>query len=146
MLVFDSKKSDILRLKFINTFVNTGSDYYIKHVKNRQMFSDGLCYTGYLWDCLLSPKIISESELNQILCEKQNIFIMWDIHTCDQIFIPDYWKFPKSSVLFVENWTDELKVDLPEDIYIFDENFNWAAVYTHEDDFEGNRWCLLVES
>ena len=144
MIVFDSQKSDYLRNKFINAFVNIESDYYIKHIKHKQMYSDGLCYTGYLWDCLLSPKIILESELNKILYEKKDVFIMWDIHSSDHIFIPDYWKFPKASILFVEKWTDELKAILPEDVYIFDESFEWAAVYTHEDDSKGNRWCMYL--
>ena len=38
------------------------------------------------------------------------------------IFIPDYWKYPKTSVLYTGEWSDSLMSDLPEDLYLFDKS------------------------
>ena len=145
MIVLDSTKSDVLRCGYVKSFINTESSYYINNIKHKTMFSDGLCYTGYLWDCLLKPCIISEHDADRLLEKKQNIFIMWDIHSCDRIFIPDYWKFPKTRILYTDIWLGTLKAELPEDIYLFDESLSWSIIYTHESDPNGNRYCLSVD-
>ena len=62
MVVLDSKKSDALRCNYIKNFVDTVSTYYKENIESKTMFSDGLCYTGYLWDCLLNPSIILEKK------------------------------------------------------------------------------------
>lgn len=144
MIVLDSKESDALRCKYIKEFVNTASSYYKENIERTTMFKDGSCYTGYLWDCFLNPSVISESEADRILGEKRKIYIMWDIHSCERIFIPDYWKFPKAKLLCADTWTETVKGDLPEDIYIFDDTFSWSVVYTHETDEKNNRYCLFV--
>ena len=146
MLVLDLDKSNSMREKYIKTFVNTDSDFYNKYIKTLKKFSDGLCYIGYLWDCFKQPNIISEKKLNEIMNDKKNIYIMWDIHSSDRIFIPNYWKFPKRSVLFVEFWTDTIKKGLPEDIYLFDETFSWSAVFTHETNSNDEPYCLYLKN
>ncbi len=145
MVILDSKKSDDLRCNYIKNFVDTSSKYYKENIEHKTMFSDGLCYTGYLWDCLLNPSAILESKADQLLQEKRRIFIMWDIHSCDRIFIPDYWKFPKTNVLCVDDWLEIFKEDLPEDIYVFDDTFSWSVIYTHETYVKDNRYCLFVK-
>ena len=145
MIILDSKKSDVLRGNYIRNFVDTDSTYYKENIEQKTMFSDGLCYTGYLWDCLLKPSIILENKAEQILQEKRKIFIMWDIHSCDRILVPDYWKFPKTKVLYADAWAETFKDDLPEDIYVFDGTFSWSVIYTHETDLKNNRYCLFVE-
>ena len=50
MLILDSEKSGILRQQYIQTFVNSASHYYIENIERKTRFSDGLCYTGYLWE------------------------------------------------------------------------------------------------
>lgn len=145
MIILDSKKSDVLRGNYIRNFVDTDSTYYKENIEQKTMFSDGLCYTGYLWDCLLKPSIILENKAEQILQEKRKIFIMWDIHSCDRILVPDYWKFPKTKVLYADAWAETFKDDLPEDIYVFDGTFSWSVIYTHETDLINNRYCLFVE-
>ena len=145
MIILDSKKSDALRCNYIKNFVDTASTYYKENIEQKTMFSDGLCYTGYLWDCLLNPSIILENKAEQFLQKKRKIFIMWDIHSCDRILIPDYWKFPKTKVLYSDTWVETFKDDLPEDVYVFDDTFSWSVIYTHETDVKNNRYCLFVD-
>lgn len=145
MEVINSIESTKLRELFIQTFVNTASDYYINRINKLIEFSDGICYTGYLWDCLKNPCVVSEDAINDILKNKKNIFVMWDIHSSDRILIPNYWKYPKTSILFFDDWTEDSKKTLPEDIYLFDSSFTWYAVYTHEEDISLNRYCLYWE-
>ena len=52
LTVIGTQKSNILRKKYISTFVNTESRLYIDRIKTLKQYSDGMCYTGYLWDCL----------------------------------------------------------------------------------------------
>lgn len=145
MTILDSTESGALRCDYIRNFVNTASSYYKKNIERKEMFSDGRCYTGYLWDCLLNPSIISEYEADQLLQEKRRVFIMWDIHSCERILIPEYWKFPKSRVLYADAWLESFKDDLPEDLYLFDDTLSWSVIYTHETDVEGNRYCLFID-
>ena len=65
--ILDSTKSDTLRCEYIKNFINTSSLYYKENIERKILFSDGLCYTGYLWDCLLKPTVISECKANQFL-------------------------------------------------------------------------------
>lgn len=145
MVVLDSKKSDTLRCNYIKNFVDTVSAYYKENIESKTMFSDRLCYTGYLWDCLQNPSIISECEADKFLSGKQKIFIMWDIHSCERIFIPDYWKFPKTKLLYTDTWVETYKASLPEDVYVFDDTLSWSVIYTHETDANNNRYCLLLD-
>ena len=39
---------------------------------------------------------------------------MWDIHSCERILIPDYWKFPKTRILFTDAWQESFKQNLPK--------------------------------
>ena len=144
MIVLDSNKSDAIRQKYIETFVDTESKYYAEKIEKRIEFSDGLCYIGYLWDCLKKPNVVSEDELEKVLKDKKCFYIMWDIHSADRILIPDYWKYPKSSILVTDNWSSEIKSELPEDIYMFDDTFTWSAVYTHETDAKENPYCIYL--
>ncbi|MBO5417688.1 MAG: hypothetical protein J6A50_03665 [Clostridia bacterium] len=142
--IYGESKSKEIRNKFTNIFINKESPYYLNLIEKMEMYCDGLCYDGYLWDCLENFKVISEKDANEMIKEKERIFVMWDIHSCQKIFIPDYWKFPKESVLCIEKWDEAIKKELPEDIYLFDESFQWSVIFTHEDDSDGERYCLLA--
>lgn len=146
MTILNSTKSDILRCEYIKNFVNTSSLYYRKNIEQKTLFSDGLCYTGYLWDCLLKPTVISEYKAEQFLQEKRRIFIMWDIHSCERILIPNYWKFPKTNVICTDAWSESFKHNLPEDVYVFDDTFRWSVIFTHETDEKEERYCLLIKN
>lgn len=146
MIILDIPKSNRLRERYISTFVNIQSKMFIDSVQTRFRFSDGLCYTGYLWDCLKKPVVVSEAELAQELITKKDIYIMWDIHSQDRIFVPNYWKYPKECILYAKNWSEVVRKELPEDIYVFDESFAWSAIYTHETDLKNAPYCLFLQS
>lgn len=146
MLVLDIEKSNTLREKYISAFINTESPFYIDRIKTLTQFSDGMCYVGYLWDCLKKPVVVSQPEIAEKLKSKRNIYIMWDIHSAERIFIPNYWKYPKECILYVEMWSEDMYKELPEDIYIFDDTFTWSAIYTHETDLNDAPYCLYIDS
>jgi len=69
---------------------------------------------------------------------------LWDIHTCEKILIEDYWKFPKERVIKVDVTSLKEGLEyLPEDIYIFNYDFSWTYILTHEDDGKG-RICYEI--
>ena len=71
------------------------------------------------------------------------IYVMWDIHSKDYIWIPDYWKYPKNAVLQMEPSDFENTMDtFPEDVYVFDLSFTWVIALTHEESRPGRRFCL----
>lgn len=136
--------ADEIRASYVQAFINLDSEYYINNIKKLNSFSDGLCYTGYLWDCFKFFQIKAESFCKTFLDSKRNLYVLWDIHSKDRIFIKDYWKFPKSAVLLLNSWEEEKYIALPEDIYIFDETFSWSIAFTHEDDQNGQRFCYFA--
>lgn len=145
MVVLDEQKSDELRRKYIQTFVDYTSKFYIENIQRTKKCVDGWCYNGYLWDCMVNPRVVSENEADQAIKDKKDIYIMWDIHSCEKIFIPNYWKYPKSRVLFVNKWSDTVVADLPEDLYLFDDTFSWSVIYTHETDLKNYRYCIYLD-
>ena len=147
MRVYDGKIADDYRNKFVETFVDCKSAYYQERIQVLQKFTDGDCYTGYLWDCLKSPIVDSEENvLKRIESTKEPLLVMWDIHSRDRIFIPNYWKYPKHAVLEMNSEEYiQLQPSLPEDHYVFTTEYKWTVAVTHEEiDFK--RWCLFVEA
>ena len=145
MEILIEKEANQIREKYVSCFINTNMDYDVDNIKKRIMCRDGMCYTGYLWDCLKNKYLVSEKECISYIENIENIYIFWDIHSQDRIFIPDYWKYPKDAVLklrykeFIENINN-----LPEDIYIVDDTFEWSIALTHETDAQQNRYCLFA--
>ena len=131
---------DGLRKIYIDKFIDVKKEYYVKCVKKLKEYSDGMCYTGYLWDCMKESTQIDFQDFLKFLLE--DVYVFWDIHTKERIFIEDYWKFEKRSFLkldfkvLIENLNY-----LPEDIYIFDQSLLWTLVLTHEY-VDDKRWCL----
>lgn len=137
-------KSEAFKIRddYINRFIDVNKEHYKKYVATFQEYSDGICYTGYLWDCLKEPKIVDFQSIKALSHKLNEVFVLWDIHTKERIFIKDYWKFGKDEVLYL-NFSlllDNL-VYLPEDIYIFDKSLNWTFILTHEE-INGKRWCI----
>lgn len=135
----DAKK---LRSLYLRSFVDVQSDYYQSHISKAELFRDGLCYRGYLWDCLHHPRVIPEESALQMICREKPVYVMWDIHSCEKVPIPDYWKYPKDAVLCIDpNTLSELLPKLPEDVYFFDSSFSWTVALTHEV-LDKARYCV----
>jgi hypothetical protein len=142
LVVLDDMKGGELRDKYIEKFVNTNHELYKEQIQSKQEFLDGYCYLGYLWDYIKAPVIIEKSYLEIIAKGMGNVYVFWDIHSCERIFIENYWKFNKDAVLKLDFETllngEEY---LPDDIYIFDECMSWTLIKTHED-IDGKCYCL----
>ena len=70
----------------------------------------------------------------------------WDIHSKDRVLIPNYWKYPKESVLKMTSQEFMRNRDsLPDDIYVVDDTFEWSIAFTHEEDAQQKRFCLFTE-
>lgn len=48
-----------IRQLFIDTFVDTTCNYFQNYILQMKSFSDGLRYTGYLWDCMIRRERVS---------------------------------------------------------------------------------------
>jgi hypothetical protein len=105
-------------------------------------FSDGLAYTGYLWDFLVDKHVVTEEEVWDGVGPAPEIYAMWDLHSAERIRTPDYFRFPKGTVLRTDPATLRGGIDyLPEDLYIFDATCSWAAALTHEC-VDERRFCI----
>lgn len=105
-------------------------------------FPDGPSYEGYLWDYLIQRSQIDERELWKRLTLRSPVYAMWDLHSVDRVLIPDYFRFPRGTVIY--GGVEEIRVGinlLPEDIYFFDADCEWAGARTHEND-GGTRYCI----
>ncbi len=142
MKIINGNEAKQIRQKFIDCFVNKNTEVFSK-INKPFLCSDGYCYVNYLWDTLKNFRLCDERYVEDLLKTKKKFYIMWDIHSRDYIWIEDYWKYPKESVLEVlyEDF-DSIKKSLPEDIYLFDDNFNWGYALTHEEIEENKRYCL----
>lgn len=123
-----------LRSRYIAKFINTSHELYHKYIEETKMCVDGKCYTGYLWDFLKDPVLISWDEIERLGKSLGDVYVFWDIHSCERILIPDYWKFEKNAALKL-SFPDLLEglSFLPEDIYICNEDLEWTLILTHED-------------
>lgn len=71
----------------------------------------------------------------------ETVCVLWDLHSEQEIFIGDYWKFPRGAVL--ELAYPDLMAGLeylPEDIYVFDRHYTWSLILTHESWEAQNGW------
>ena len=62
-----------IKSRYILTFVDVASPYYHDYIEKHTTFSDGLCYTGYLWDCFRNKVPMSEDECIRFI-KRQNTF------------------------------------------------------------------------
>lgn len=142
--VLSEEESNVLREFYIEKFIDISKENYKMNIAKMKLFSDGYCYTGYLWDYLLNYNKITLKSLFDELANKRDVLILWDIHSCDRILIENYWRFPKDRVIKVDiEYLKEGIEYLPEDIYIFDYDFSWTYIITHEDDGK-RRICYYI--
>ena len=145
MRIINGMEAWTIREKYIDEFIDKGKEYYSQNIKKLNKCSDGLCYDGYLWDCFFYFEIKDEFYCQNYIGKKSEFYILWDIHSCDKIWIKDYWKYPKDSVAQIK-YSEYLKLynTFPEDVYIFDESFAWSIAFTHETDVQGKNGVFLL--
>jgi hypothetical protein len=149
----DVLQSKDIRKTYIDNFINK-NDHYHLYIETMHEFIDDWCYLGYLWDLLKKSEQISEEFCYDFLAkQKSPIYIFCDIHSCEKILLRDYWKYPKEAILKM-NYEEfiHIKTQLPEDIYIFNLDYKWTIVLTHEyfEMIKGRnkqqlRYCLFVQ-
>ena len=144
--ILGKEEAEMYRNRYIEKYINTEHEYYKESIEPLRNCSDGLCYTGYLWDVLKSEKI--EDNIDEIQTEEyrkflKQVLVFWDNHSRDQIFIKDYWKFGKKDMIELDY---NLLLDhlgfFPEDIYIIDKTLQWTLIFTHEVNMEGNHLII----
>lgn len=144
--ILEQIESQRLRDDFISKFVDVNGEYFKMNILSQKQYVDGICYDGYLWDCLSECTVINENYIKILSNGFEKVFVMWDIHSCEKIGISDYWRFGKNSILSGRFHTFlEGEKYLPEDIYFFDETMTWCLIKTHED-YYGERYCLKCGS
>jgi hypothetical protein len=133
--------SERLRTHFIESRLDPQQAEQAEALRVRR-FADGLGYSGYLWDFLVDKHVVSEEELWHGVGVVPEVYVMWDLHTAERVSTPDYFRFPQATVLRTDPKTLRRGLEyLPEDLYIFDETFAWAAALTHEWE-DDHRFCL----
>lgn len=154
--VIKKDNAKLLREIYIDTFVDTDKEYYKDLIQTKKKVCiDGDCYSGYLWDCFINPKRISNFALTDMLLKKTSVYVMWDIHSCERINtegykklfgVNRYWLYDKDNILLIKPsiLIEGLKL-LPEDIYIFDDTFEWSLCYTHELDSKNRDLLIFAE-
>jgi hypothetical protein len=139
--VFDEVKSNELRKKYKDTFINQKEEDYERHIGFKE--SEGIqYYDGYLWDFLIIFHAVLEDEIYQNLKNlDQKVYVMWDLHSKERSY-PNFRRDVEINV----NSIDLLHglEFLPEDIYIFDDSFQWTMILTHEDTREETRACFKL--
>lgn len=142
--ILSSEDSAFWRQAYLDAFVDTSSEHYLHHIASPREFSDGIHYTGYLWDCLRSPKRITIQRFHQEVIRYPEVFVMADDHSRDRIPGAPLWPYPPYSVArFLPESLLKSLDSLPEDIYIFDDSMSWTLVLTHEADGK-RRICCAV--
>lgn len=145
MQILNQYQADEYRKRYIDKYINTNSKFYIDRIETLTQFSDGLCCTGYLWESLKSPMFIHEEQIEIYRSKLKQVLIFWDNNSKDRIYIKDYWKFGKKTMVRVDyNLFLDHAHFFPEDVYLTDETLQWTIVFTHEDDINNRRLIMQV--
>ena len=133
-----------LKARYEQAFVNRESECYKECILTKRRFSDGEFATAYLWDCMENTRKQSLQYCLELLRRQENVYVLWDVFSKEQVWIPNYYKYPAESCLLNPgSMVEELLPALPEDVYFFDDSLSWTVVLTHEDDGK-RRYCVTV--
>lgn len=146
--VLPQVEADAVRRRYIDAFVDTNHPSFERRVGTLRLFRDGLAYDAYLWDYLKNWQRVSELALLTAACQQEPVYAFWDIHSNERIWIEDYWKLGKETVLQADYATITRGLEhLPEDIYIASLDMSWTYVLTHEYDPDPqDRICVYAEA
>ena len=140
--VLDDKTKESIREKFCISFIDTKKDGYREAIEEKEEYSDGYCYNGYLWDYIANVTVVEENYMKTKITKMNEVYALWDIHSSEKILIENYWKFKKDDIVKLKGDTLIEKLHLfPEDLYVFDNTYGWVMVFTHEY-FDNKRYCL----
>lgn len=127
-----------IRTRFVSDYVDVDSQYFEDRIATLKRFSDGEFYSGYLWDVIPNYTRISGEQAASLARSLGSSYSLWDLHSADKIWLPDYWKFPRDAVLkgpAIEIF--HARPILPADLYIIREDFAICLVLTHEEEPHG---------
>ena len=131
--VLPHASADALRAVFIERFVDTDHPAFGARLNAMKQFSDGSFYTGYLWEFLRSPSRVDEPTAWQQILAGAWTYVMWDMKSADQIHDPRYTNFDRSAVLrLAPEVAFTGQSFLIEDLYFFDDSWEWCVALTHE--------------
>lgn len=68
LTVLSKDEEKDVRNKYLELFVDTHKEYYKRYIDTLKKYSDGLCYTGYLWDCIRDAKVIDLKYVEAVSC------------------------------------------------------------------------------
>ncbi len=134
--------ADKLRADFIEKHTDSSLPFY-NNVMGMTEHSDGLCYSGYIWEVMKSPRVIGRAEALALLKTKGNVYVMWDVRTMENVSEAFRYKVPKDMVIKVRSdvLAKQLEYDftnisdasfIPLDFYAFDDSLEWYIAFTAE--------------
>ncbi len=142
--ILSPEDSALWRQLYLEVFIETDSEHYQRTIAPLRTFSDGEHYTGYLWDCLRGPAIITFERFRHEVVRYPEVLVTADNHSGDRIMGVPLWPYRGNSVArFTPPALLEPLDSLPEDIYVFDDSVAWTLVLTHEHN-ERRRICLAA--
>jgi hypothetical protein len=142
--ILSPQDSSFWRQAYLEAFVDTASDHYLRYIGSPRLFSDGMRYEGYLWECLRSPARITIERFGHEVVRYPEVWVMADDHSRDRIPGAPLWPYPSGSIArFAPSVLLESLAGLPEDLYVFDESVRWTLILTHEDDGK-RRICFAI--
>src|SRR5436190_20729816 len=95
--ILPDDESEIWRQGYLEAFCDTTSAHYQKYVATVTQFSDGLHYTGYIWECLRGAFPITVQRLRNELVVRGELFVMADDHSRDRIRV-SLWPYDRNCV------------------------------------------------
>lgn len=133
-------------IDLIKTKLNHEKEFYQRIITLKD-YPDGKHYEGFIHDCFIEPQRISEQDLDNFVKHKEDILVFWDDHSDYWIGIKDYFKKCGKRVVLKCSGEEflEMKNDLPEDVYITDNNVSFLVAYTHSYYDAQTRFCSVAK-
>lgn len=145
-MIATEQNPEVFRECFIEAFVDRKSPFYTERILKPTACPDGVCYYGYLWECLKKPELVSMTFVMHFLgIRTEPIHAMCDLHP--RPYFPRNWNWSQNTVFtFLPEDAQQMIDMLPEDCYFFDDSFSWAIALTHEEAKPGRRSIVFVKS
>jgi len=128
-----------LRKRFIDTFVDTSCEHYVKYIRdlkvNEPVNGEGLI-VSHLWSCLKKDNnyLVDFYSAMRYLYQRKNerVFVMWDIRP-EKVVYPEHW--PK----FFKPYIPEYEILMKSDEVISVEPKELCEVLLHDHHMEEHR-------